>query len=523
MLDELAKIDINSLPTDADKHNYRLFKDQHETFLAGIVFKTYLMPCQLLEGPHNELLQLKDAVVFEKKKHYSDYISRLGAVSEWFDQLIATMQEGIDSKLVLPQRTLEGVAENLSSQISADPEKSSYYKPFLEMNSRISEVEAADLRQQMKDVILKVVNPSFEKFLSFFKNVYLASSPDVTSCKSLPNGDKMYIQCLKFHTSTDLTPEDIHNIGLKEVERIRAEIEAIMKEVGFSGTVKEFIVNLRADARFRFSSEDEIVAAYRAQCKEIDPELPKLFKKLPRTPYGVCATPSEYASGAPAAYYVPPSADGKKPGWIHVNCHKLETRYSYEMQPLCLHESVPGHHLQVAYVMEMENVPLFRTSMEDRKYFEAPGRYPLNSAYIEGWGLYSEGLGKDLGLYKDPYSRMGRLTYDMLRSCRLVADTGLHWMNWSYDQTIEFMMQNTAMGSHGIHQEVKRYIAWPGQACGYKIGELELRKMRARAETELGDKFDVRDFHEVIFECGPAPLRILDTLIDEYIAKRLKH
>eukprot|EP01135_Chromosphaera_perkinsii_P002009 Nk52_evm56s215 gene=Nk52_evmTU56s215 len=518
VLKELESIDVDSLPSDADKHNYRLFKDQHETFLEGFRYKAYLMPVQLLEGPHNELLQLKDAVVFETKKDYEDYIARMKGVGKWMDQLIQCMQLGIDSKRVLPSLTLMGVSDSISAQISEDPQKSAFYEPFLRIPEGVKGTE--ELKKDMIKVVGEVINPALQKFLCFFTDTYSKAAPNATSCKNLPDGGNMYKQCLKFHTSTDMTPEEVHETGLSEVKRIRKEIQAVIEEVGFNGDIKQFIDYLKTDTKFQFPSSEALLSAYRAQCKEIDPFLSKLFKKLPRNPYGVKETPAEYAPGSPAAYYTAGSADGRKPGWIFVNTYKLDTRYSFEMQPLCLHEAVPGHHLQLTYTMEMENVPLFRTSAEDRKYFESPGRYPLHSAYIEGWGLYSEGLGKELGLYKDPYSRMGRLTYDMLRSCRLVVDSGLHWHGWSYEQAIAFMMENTALGAHSIDQEVRRYIAWPGQSCGYKIGEIQIRRMRARAEAALGSKFDIRDFHEVVLECGPAPMKLLDNLVSEYIARK---
>eukprot|EP00126_Sphaerothecum_destruens_P003628 Sdes_comp17398_c0_seq1m6608 len=517
MLEELHSIPLSSLQTDSDCLNYSLFEYRHQCFLRGYPFKTFLMPCSLLEGPHTELFQIMEAISFEKFEDYKNFIARIFAVPFWITQIIDLMKLGIENHITVPKICLHNVDENIQKYKSDSYEKSLFFTPFQNFPPSFTSVQKNSLLTEFQEAVELHLTPSLDSFLTFFNNEYLPKCRDSISCLDYPHGEDLYKECLSFHTSTKLTPSEIHDVGLSEVNRIQAEILKIMTQLNFSGSLAEFYETLQTDPKYHFKSEEDMLNQYRSFCKQIDPTLPKLFKTLPRTPYGVIPTPQGFAKGAPPAYYSPCTLDGKKPGWMYVNTLDIEARRTYEMVPLCLHEAVPGHHLQTALVAEMKDIPKFRTLIEDRRYFEAPGRYPLFSSYVEGWGLYSEGLGEELGFYQCLNAKLGRLTYDMLRSCRLVCDTGIHSLRWTYEEAVSFLTQYSALDQVTIHQEVKRYIAWPGQACAYKIGEIEIKRLRELASSSLGQNFDIRDFHQVILDCGPVPLFLLEDIVKAYI------
>jgi prolyl oligopeptidase len=347
--------------------------------------------------------------------------------------------------------------------------------------------------------------PAYRKLDKYFNKKYLPAARDTIGLSSLPNGSAWYEHQARSYTTTRLSPDEIHRIGLDEVKRIRDEMAEVISEVEFEGSFQEFLTFLRTDPQFYFDNPDDLYKEYLATSKRLDPELVKLFGKLPRAPYGVIPIPDSIAPDTTTAYYNRPAADGSRPGYYFVNLYKPEVRPKYEIEVLSVHEAVPGHHLQIALQQELGDVPMFR-------------RFMGFTAFVEGWGLYSERLGYDMGLYQDPYSRFGQLTYDMWRAVRLVVDTGMHYKGWTRQQAIDFFKDNAAKTEHDIVNEIDRYIAWPGQALAYKIGQLKILQIRSRAEVQLGENFDIRAFHDELLGAGALPLDLLEQRMDRWMA-----
>ena len=388
------------------------------------------------------------------------------------------------------------------------PEESPFWKAFAEMPEGLPAAERERLRREGRAAIAEVVLPAYRRFQRFFVDRYLPATRDTVGAWDLPDGEALYRFATRSFTTTDLTPEAIHEIGLAEVARIRSEMETIIEEVGFEGTFAEFLDHLRTDPKFYYEDPEELLEAYRATAKKIDPELVKLFGRLPRMPYGVKPIPDNVAPDTTTAYYSRPAADGSRAGYYYVNLYRPEVRPKYEIEVLTVHEAMPGHHLQLALSQELGELPAFR-------------RFGGFTAFVEGWGLDSESLGDELGLYQDPYSKFGQLTYEMWRAVRLVVDTGIHAKKWSRQQAIDLFAANAAKTEHDIVNEIDRYIAWPGQALAYKIGELKIQELRRRAEERLGERFDVRGFHDAVLAQGGVPLDVLERQIDAWIAARL--
>ncbi|MEZ6059555.1 MAG: DUF885 domain-containing protein [Planctomycetaceae bacterium] len=417
------------------------------------------------------------------------------------------MKQGMHEGMLHPKVVMQRVPDQIRKQLVDDPRESLYYKPFRSFTIEISDADKSRLQNDAAAAIEECILPSYRTFLKFFEEEYLPASFDSVGCWQRPEGLEMYAALARQFTTTDLTPEQIHQIGLDEVARIRKEMEAIQQQVGFEGSFQEFLTHLRSDPQFYYDNQNDLLEAYRECCRRIDPQLPNLFSRLPKIPYEIVPIPSQMAPDTTAAYYQPPAADGSRAGGYYVNLYKPEARPKYEIEALSLHESVPGHHLQIALAMELDEIPEFR-------------RYEGYTAFIEGWGLYSEKLGEELGLYQDPYSKFGQLTYEMWRAVRLVVDTGMHTMKWSRQDAIDFFAANTAKTLLDIENEVDRYIAWPGQALAYKIGELKIRELRARAEAQLGTAFDVKEFHDVVLRNGAVPLAVLEEIVDAWLASK---
>jgi prolyl oligopeptidase len=503
VLARLERIDRTQLSA-ADQLNYELYRKEVGNDVEEYAFRAFLIPLDHRGGIQTEN-ETADAIVFSTVKDYEDWTSRLKAFPALVEQTMELMRAGIKERIVQPRVVMRRVSEQIGKQVVADATKSPYYKPFREFKGEIAASEQERLRKDAAAAIAEHVVPAYRRFGEFFDREYLPACFEQVGAWQLPRGDEYYAVKARHYTTTSMTPEEIHAVGLSEVARIRREMERIVREVKFQGTFQEFLTHLRTDKRFYFETPEDLLAGYLALCKRIDPELTKLFRTLPRIPYGIEAVPEFTAPDTTTAYYRQPSADGRRAGTYFVNLYRPETRPKYEMEALSLHEAVPGHHLQLALQAELGELPPFR-------------RYGGFTAFVEGWGLYSESLGGELGLYKDPYSKFGQLTYEMWRAIRLVVDTGMHAKKWTRQQAIDLFKENTAKTELDIVNEVDRYIAWPGQALAYKIGELKIKELRARAEKRLGEKFDVREFHDVVLKQGGVPLDVLEGIVEEWLA-----
>ena len=436
---------------------------------------------------------------------FDEWLARLSKVDVVVDQQIELAEAGRKAGIVAPKVLMRRLPAQIALQVVETAEESPFYRVFTSMPDSIPAEEQRRLRETAVATIDKVVLPAYRKLDRYFNNKYLPASRDSIGQSTLPNGSAWYEHLARSFTTTRMTPDEIHRLGLEEVKRIRDEMQTVIEELEFDGTFQDFLAFLRSDPQFYFDDPDDLYEAYLATCKRIDPELVHLFGLLPRAPYGVKPIPDSIAPDTTTAYYSQPAPDGSRAGIYWVNLYKPEVRPKYEIEVLSVHEAMPGHHLQLALQQELANIPDFR-------------RFTGFTAFVEGWGLYSERLGYDLGLYKDPYSRFGQLTYDMWRAVRLVVDTGIHYKGWTRQQAIDFFKDNAAKTEHDIVNEVDRYIAMPGQALAYKIGQLKMLTLRDRASIQLGDAFDIRAFHDALLGGGALPLDLLEQRMDEWLA-----
>ena len=504
-LTKLTKIDRAAL-SPSDQLNYDLFKKDYENDIEDFQYRWYLLPLNQLGGVHT-VNQLAETLRFDTLKDYEDWLARLKALPVRVDQTIALMRTGMKERIILPKIAVQRVPAQIDHQIVSDPKASPLYKPFTKFSSSIAASDQVRLAKAAQVTIADTVVPAYRKLKEFVVSDYLPAAWDQVGIWQLPNGAAMYASATRHNTTTDLTPQEIHEIGLKEVKRIRAEMQAVIDKLGFRGSFAEFAKFLRSDPQFYFKSESELLEAYRALSRRIDPLLVKLFRTLPRMPYGIEPVPANIAPDSPAGLYRGPAADGSRAGTFTVNTFKPEIRPKYEMMALSLHEGVPGHHLQFGLAMEQQGMPNFR-------------RYGGYTAFAEGWGLYAESLGDEMGLYDDPYSKFGQLMYEIWRASRLVVDTGMHYLRWDRQKAIDFMMENTVKQELEVAAEIDRYIVWPGQALAYKIGQLKISELRAKAKQALGDKFDIRDFHDELLKDGALPLDRLEAKMDAWITKQ---
>jgi uncharacterized protein (DUF885 family) len=506
-LETLTAIDRAAL-APAGQLNDDLYQRNLRMEIEGYRFRFFLCPLSQQGG-----VQTADEVLtslsFNTVKDYENWLARLQALPLLVEQTTALMRTGIQEKILLPKIVMSRIPAQIAKQVVAQPEDSPFYKPFKTFPASIPPEEQKTLAARGAKLVEGGVIPAYRQFQEFFEKEYLPACYDGVGMWQMPNGAEAYAYYARQHTTTNLTPEQIHQIGLAEVARIRTEMEALKTQVHFNGTLAEFFQFLRTDPQFFYHSGQELLNAYKVQAKTTDPLLPKLFKTLPRLPYGVEPIPAVIAPDTYTAFYRPGAADGSRAGMFCVNLYKPETRPKWEMTALALHESVPGHHLQISLAQEQGALPEFRRNgLADY------------TAYTEGWALYAEFLGEEMGEYNDPYAKFGELTYEMWRAVRLVLDTGIHYYHWDRQRAIDYFLANAPKTELDITNEVDRYIAWPGQALAYKIGQLKIKELRARAASQLGAKFDVRDFHDVVLSGGALPLDELEKRVDAWIAEQ---
>jgi len=507
LLDRVRALDPADLST-ANQLNYELFRRQLETEIEGYRYNEHLMPISQRGGVQS-LETLAERLSFDSVDDYEDWLARMNAVPDVIEQTMELQEQGRRMGYMPPRVLMERIPSQIDAQLVENGEDSPFFKVFAVMPDGIAEEEQQRLRDAAVEVIEKSIVPAYRDWSQYFDQTYLPASRESIGASELPDGKSFYEYRARLYTTTSMTPDEIHRLGLDEVARIRREMQLVIDELEFDGGFEEFLEFLRSDPRFYFDTPEALFDAYLAICKRIDPQLVKLFGKLPRMPYGLRPIPDNIAPDTTTAYYSRPAADGSRPGYYYVNLYRPEVRPTYEMEVLSVHEAVPGHHLQIALQMELPDMPEFR-------------RYSGFTAFTEGWGLYSESLGYDLGLYQDPYSRFGALTYEMWRAVRLVVDTGMHYKGWSREQAIDFFSDNAAKTEADIVNEIDRYIIWPGQALAYKVGQLKILELRGKAEQALGARFDIRAFHDALLGGGALPLEVLEARMNRWIAETLE-
>ncbi len=502
-LAESEKINPKNL-SETDRVSLLIFQRIIKDRLEGAKFKNFVFPISQQNGPQVDFPQLISFHPFKTPADYHNYITRLNAFPKLIDDVIANMQKGLAEGLVPARVNLEETAPQIKAQMVAKPEASEFYKPVLKFPSDFSAEDKAEITKQVSQAISNSIVPSFKKLLEFVQTQYLPKCREEVGIWALPDGKERYEYLARIHTTTNLTPQQIFDIGKKELEWIHADMNKIKEQVGFQGTLPQFIRYLRTNPKFYYTSKDSLMNGFREILVKMDAKLPELFGRLPKAKWDLKEIEAYRADAAPDAYYYSPPEDFSRPGYFYVNTSHLNMRPKYTMEALAYHEAIPGHHLQGCIQQEMQNLPKFR-------------RYEWFTAFGEGWALYSEGLPKEVGFYSDPYSDFGRLTFQAWRATRLIVDTGIHYFKWSRQQAIDFFKQNTGLSEHNIISEVDRYIAWPGQALAYKIGQLKIKELREKAEAELGERFDVKAFHDRVLEEGNLPLDVLEEHINRWI------
>jgi prolyl oligopeptidase len=505
VLEQLERIPPGSLSA-ADQLNRDLFRRLYQGSVDA-----YRYGAQYLPMSHKDSIasahERAELIDFRTVRDYEQWIAGMDGLGTLTDQTIALMREGVRRRQVQPRAIMQRVPNQLSQQIVTDPTRSPFYGPFLQMPNTIPKAEQERLRAAARNSIQRTVVPAYERLNDYVVRDYLPHCRETVGIWDTPGGDDWYQKRIEWYTTTKLTADEIHEIGLREVARIRAEMDKVIAQTGFKGSFAEFLQFLRTEPRFRHTDPQQLLRAYMAMAKRIDPLLPQYFGKLPRMPYGVRPIPEQTAPDTTTAYYQGPGMDGLRAGYYYVNLYKPEERPTYEIPVLTIHEAVPGHHLQIALAQELGELPKFRRD------FEA-------TAFVEGWALYSESLGEEMGLYTDPYDKFGQLTYEMWRAVRLVVDTGMHHKRWTRQQAIDFFKANAAKTELDIVNEVDRYIAWPGQALAYKIGELKIKQLRQEATSTLGTRFDLRAFHDAVLANGAIPLDVLEANVRRWMASR---
>ena len=493
-----------------DLLSYRIFVEEQKQSLEGEKFPGWMMPVNQMGSTVSYAVMLGSGQVaqpFKTVKDYDNWLARAGRIPVLLDTEIGNMREGMKAGVVQPRVLMEKVVPQFDALITAKAEDSQFWGPIKQMPADFPAADKERLTAAYRALIEGQLMPAIKKQRDFIANEYLPATRDAVGLDALPDGKAWYAFNAKESTTTAQTPEQIHEIGVKEVARIHGEMHKVMEQVGFKGSLQDFFKFMQHDKQFEFASEQALLEHYRGLEAKINASVPKLFSLTPKAGFEIRPIEAFRAKSAAGGEYMQPSEDGSRPGIFYVNTFDLPTRKTWDAEDLFLHEAIPGHHFQIALQQELEGVPAFR-------------RFGGETAFIEGWGLYAESLGKDLGVYTDPYSYFGRLQGELWRAVRLVVDTGLHSKNWNRQQVLDYMFANSSVSEPDAVAEAERYIAWPGQALAYKTGELKIQELRKRAEQKLGDKFDIREFHAEVLKDGSVPLDVLDEKIEHWIASK---
>lgn len=497
--------------SDTDRLSLEIFLSDLRTSIEGAQFPGELVPVNQFSSLPTLMPVLgsgTSAQPFATAQDYDRFLARMRDYVVWSDQAIANMREGMKKNVTYPRILMEKVLPQLAELIAAEPQQSLFYQPLTKFPDSVAPAERARLETAYRKAITTGINPAYQRLHDFIRDEYLKGARSTVAWSALPDGQRWYAYLVKVSTTTDLSASQIHQLGLEEVARIRGEMEQVKAQVGFKGDLAAFFKFLQDDPRFYYGDADALVQGYRDLQKNIDARLPQLFADFPKADYEVRPVEPFRAQSAAGAFYQPPSADGSRPGIFYVNTFNLKAQPKFGMETLSLHEAAPGHHFQVSIQQELEALPRFR---------RFSGGYV---AYQEGWALYAESIGKELGMFSDPYQYYGRLSDEMLRAMRLVVDTALHTRGWSREQAIRYMLDNSSMAASDAEAEVERYIAIPGQALGYKIGQIRIRELRDKAQAALGARFDVKEFHSQVLRDGALPLAVLEAKIDRWIASK---
>jgi uncharacterized protein (DUF885 family) len=508
-LDAVQKVGSDGL-TGQDLLSYEIFVDGAKRSLEGEQFPDWMMPVNQMGSIASYGAMFGSGTgpqPFKTVKDYDNWLKRANQLPKIFDTSIANMREGVKAGVVQPRALMVKVVPQLDALINDDPTKTLFWGPIQNMPKDFSAADRERLTKAYRTMIASQVMPAYKRLRTFINDEYLPKTRDTVGLDALPNGKAWYAYDVRNSTTTSRTPDEIHQLGLSEVARIHGEIRKVMQQVGFKGSLQEFFQYMRTEPKFSFKTEDELLTFYRGLEKKVNAGIPNQFSLVPKSPFEIRPVEAFRAKSAAGGEYQSPSEDGSRPGIFYVNTYDLPTRKRWDAEDLYLHEAIPGHHFQIALQQELATMPKFR-------------RFGGETAFAEGWGLYAESLGKDLGVYEDPYSYFGYLQNELWRAIRLVTDTGLHSKGWSRDQVIKYMLDNSAESETQSTAEAERYIAWPSQALAYKSGELKIKELRARAEQALGPKFDIREFHAEVLKDGAVPLDVLDAKIDRWIAAK---
>ncbi len=505
ILERLDAIDIELLSFD-DYISHSLLRFDIDNDIKLFEYKEYLIPILSESGFHTRVLWRTNRAL-NNEEAVKEYIRFLEDIPRYFDEHIALMRKGMELGIAQPLEGLQNYQATYEPYIVSRPENSIFAGPVSQLPENMSWASWRVFQNMVHDAIQESVTPAYEQVKNFFENEYFPNTREGLGAATMPNGQSYYEHKTRYYTTMDITPERVHEIGLQEVARIQSEMETIIEELEFDGSFPDFVDFLRTDEQFYPKTGEELLKEAAWISKTVDGRLPALFGRLPRQPYGVVPVPDYLAENYTAGRYSGASLDSDRGGQYWVNTTKLESRTLYTLEALTLHEAMPGHHLQIALTAELETLPSFRRNM----YINAFG---------EGWGLYAEYLGYELGLYTDPISEFGRLTYEMWRACRLVIDTGVHYMGWTRDEAVAYLADNSALSIHEVNTEINRYITWPGQALAYKMGEITIKNLRAQAEEELGEHFNVKEFHDIVLSKGTVTMSILEEIVERWIDEK---